>query len=645
MISRSLGVEAGGAVGIPLFLAQALSVSLYTIGFADSLSISFPDLNNKAIGMGVTLLIGLLALFSTRAAIRMQYIIMGAIALSLLSLLFGKPMENTTVEMWGVPAHRSAGFWTVFAVFFPAVTGIMAGVNMSGDLKNPAKSIPKGTFMAVGTGYLIYMVLPIILASRADATTLIADPLIMTQISFWGDAILLGVWGATLSSAVGSMMGAPRVLQALTNDQVLPRKFRWLGKGTGLEKIPRAGTFVTMGIALVAVFFGNLDVIAPILTMFFLTTYGVLNITAGVERFLKSPSFRPSFRVHWSFSLLGAVGCMAVMFLINPLATIIAIFFVALIYIWLTRRGLKSAWGDVRRGLWLAITRSALLRLDSTPHPKSWRPHILILSGAPTRRWHLIELGKALTHGQALMTVSTILKTDTVSLDRVQAIENNIREYLQGRRVPALVRVIAASDPFTGGMHLVDTYGLGTLVPNTVLLGNTQEAAHRARYCQMIRYFFQHQRNVIIVRDDEVRGFGERKRIDVWWGGLKGNGGLMIILAYLLQSSVEWRNATVYIKMVVSTEMAAQGARENLITILNNMRVDFRQKVIVAKKKPFWEIIREESENSDLVMLGMAEPGKDFANYYEQLNTRTQKLPSTIFVLAAQEIAFQEVLH
>ena len=119
----------------------------------------------------------------------------------------------------------------------------------------------------------------------------------------------------------------------------------------------------------------------------------------------------------------------------------------------------------------------------------------------------------------------------------------------------------------------------------------------------------------------------------------------MIILAYLLQSSVEWRNATVYIKMVVPTEMAAQGARENLITILNNMRIDFRQKVIVAKKKPFWEIIREESENSDLVMLGMAEPGKDFASYYEQLNTRTQGLPSTIFVLAAQEIAFQEVLH
>jgi solute carrier family 12 (sodium/potassium/chloride transporter), member 2 len=114
--------------------------------------------------------------------------------------------------------------------------------------------------------------LPIILALRADASTLAADPLIMTRISFWGDAILLGVWGATLSSAVGSMMGAPRVLQALTKDQVLPRSLRWLAKGIGAEKIPRAGTLVTMCIALVAVFFGNLDIIAPILSMFFLTT-------------------------------------------------------------------------------------------------------------------------------------------------------------------------------------------------------------------------------------------------------------------------------------------------------------------------------------------------------------------------------------
>ena len=297
MISRSLGIEVGGAVGIPLFIAQALSVALYVIGFAESLVAVFPALNMTLVGVGVTVAIGLLALFSTEATIKTQYFILAAIAISLLSLIFGSPLENTQIEIGGEITSGGEGFWVVFAVFFPAVTGIMAGVNLSGDLKDPAKSIPKGTFLAVGCGYLVYMVLPIILASRADTASLINDPLIMRKISLWGNGILLGVWGATLSSAVGSILGAPRILQALAQDQVLPRNFSWLGKEHPGSGIPRAGTIFTMVLAIIAVILGDLDMIAPILSMFFLTTYGVLNIAAGVERLLGSPSRSEERRV------------------------------------------------------------------------------------------------------------------------------------------------------------------------------------------------------------------------------------------------------------------------------------------------------------------------------------------------------------
>ena len=192
--------------------------------------------------------------------------------------------------------------------------------------------------------------------------------------ALWGDAILLGVWGATLSSAVGSILGAPRVLQALARDGILPKPLQWLGRGAGPDDEPRAGTAVTLAIALVAVYFGNLDIIAPVLTMFFLTTYGVLNITAGLERFLQSPSFRPTFRVHWSLSLAGAIGCVAVMFLINAPATLFAGCFVVGIYIWLERREMQAAWGDVRQGMWMAITRAGLLRLSSNPDSKKLAP-------------------------------------------------------------------------------------------------------------------------------------------------------------------------------------------------------------------------------------------------------------------------------
>ena len=645
MISRSLGIEVGGAIGIPLFLAQGLSVALYTVGFAESVVAVFPFLNEKAIGLATTVGVATLALTSARTAIRAQYVIMGAIALSLLSLAFGSPVESTGPEIMAQSAHTPEGFWVVFAVFFPAVTGIMAGVNMSGDLENPGRSIPRGTFQAIGVGYLVYMIVPILLVRRAETGALISDPLIMERMALWGPAILLGVWGATLSSAVGSILGAPRVLQALAKDGILPRRFRWIGVGSGPEETPRAGTLVTLGLALIAVWFGNLNVIAPVLTMFFLTTYGMLNVSAGIEKFIQSPSFRPLFQVHWSLSLLGAAGCFFVMFLINPTATIVAVVFVAAILLWLERRGLEATWGDVRMGIWLSLTRAGLMRLKRQVDPRNWRPHLLVLSGAPMRRWHLVELANSFTHGRGILTVATVLGSKTVTMERKETLERRIQDFLSKRGVGALVRVVSAADPFLGSEQLVETYGLGTLVPNTVLLGDTKEGQHRAAYCRMVETFYRSKRNVLIVRDDEDEGFGNRRIIDIWWGGLQANGALMLILAYLLQSGLKWQGATVRLKMVVPDDEAALEAMKNLRSMAERTRTGAEPHVLAANGRPFFEILHESSRDADLVFMGIASPGPgEFEAYYTQLSQRTEGLPSTIFVLAAEEIAFREVL-
>lgn len=644
MISRSLGIESGGAIGIPLYIAQALSVALYTVGFAESVVGVFPELNIKLVGIATTIFVAALALISAKAAIRAQYFIMFGIGLSLLSLLFGSPVEQSNIEMWGASQENSEGFWIVFAVFFPAVTGIMAGVNMSGDLENPSKSIPRGTFAAIGVGYIIYMGLPIILANRADALTLIDDPLIMRKISYWGDAILIGVWGATLSSAVGSILGAPRVLQALARDGVVPRWLRWLGRGDGEDDSPRMGTLLTLGLALIAVWLGDLNIIAPILTMFFLTTYGVLNITAGIERLLKSPSFRPVFKVHWIFSLLGAAGCMAVMFLINTPATIIAFIFVALIFAWLQQREMKAAWGDVRNGIWMAITRAGLMRIGVDEESKTWRPHPLVLSGAPTRRWHLIELASSLTHNRGILTIASVLKSDDIGAKRRKSMENNIRDFLAKRSVQAMVRVMSAPDAFEGGERLIQSYGLGSLVPNTVILGDSENEEYREKYCKMIASFHQQQRNVMVVHNNEERGYGDRLRIDIWWGGLKGNGGLMMILAYLLQSSRKWYDAEVHLKMMVDNEMAAKEVSKNINRIVQQIRTGAEPEIIVSNGRTFNEVLHESSSDADLVFMGMAEPDENFKNYYEKIQKRLDGLPTTIMVLAAEEISFGEVL-
>lgn len=644
MISRSLGIESGGAIGIPLYLAQALSVALYTVGFAESVVSVFPSLSMRTIGLVTTLLVTILALVSARTAIRAQYFIMVGIILSLLSLFFGESIEPTTIDYWGTSVENKENFWTVFAVFFPAVTGIMAGVNMSGDLKDPGKSIPKGTFAAVGVGYLIYMVLPVVLVMRASSSSLIEDPLIMRKMAYWGDAILVGVWGATLSSAVGSILGAPRVLQALARDKVLPKWLYWLGRGDGDDDSPRVGTVVTLIVALVAVYLGNLNVIAPVITMFFLTTYGVLNITAGIERLLGSPSFRPKFKVHWAFSILGAFGCIAVMFLINTVATIIAFLFVLSIFIWLERQEMQSTWGDVRRGIWMAITRAGLLRLDSDEEAKTWRPHPLVLSGAPTKRWHLIDLASALTHNRGVLTVSTVLKNDGITSTHKSTMEENIREFLAKRGVQGLVKVTTAEDSFQGAERLVEAYGLGALVPNTVILGDSENLEVRESYCQMIAKFHQLNRNVLIVHDDKQKGFGKKKRIDIWWGGLKGNGGLMMILGYLLQSSRSWIDADVCLKMVVSTEKGAEDAQKNLIEISKRLRTGAIVEVIVANGRSFDEILHQSSKETDLIFMGMAEPDERFFDYYTKTQERLRGLPTTILVLAAEDISFGEVL-
>ena len=659
MISRSLGIETGGAVGISLYFAQAVSVALYTIGFAESvvnakvnifgLSISIQDwgLNQTYVALIITILVGILAITSAELAIKAQYFIMAAIALSLLAFVFGSPLPDVEPQWLASPPPTALPFWTVFAVFFPAVTGIMAGVNMSGDLKDPIKSLPTGTLAAVGAGYVIYMILPIFMAMRADAASLINEDVFVMQetaLKGFGFTMLLGVWGATLSSAIGSILGAPRVLQALARDGVLPPFLNFLGKGHGRSDEPRNGTLVSLAIAIAAVCVGDLNLIAPILSMFFLTTYLVLNVSAGIEGFLQSPSFRPTFRVHWSLSLLGAVGCLGVMFLINALATVCAAIIVSGIYIWLQRRELETTWGDVRRGMWMALIGQGIFQIEEQDDPKNWRPHILVLSGAPQKRWSLIELADGFSHNRSLMTVSSVLPSNSRDLKQQLNLERTIREYLQKRGVRALVRVVSADDPFEGAVRLVETYGLGPLVPNTIVMGDSEEPERREAFCNAIAEIHNSQRNIVIFHENQQQKFGFRRSIDVWWGGMQSNGSLMLLLAYLLRTDINWRNAKIYLKLVVPDQEAAAAAQENMSNLSQNLRIAVIPKVIVAEGRSFDEILYSSSRNSDLIFLGMARPSENFDRYYEKLQDRVSDLPSTIFVLAAPDFAFGEVL-
>jgi len=669
MISRSLGIETGGAVGIPLYFAQALSVALYTIGFAESVKNIFPAASIVLVALITTVLVTALALISADFAIKAQYVIMGAIALSLVALIFGHEVTPIASDAASSDIPK-VGFWVVFAVFFPAVTGIMSGVNMSGDLKDPIRAIPKGTIAAVIVGYVIYMAIPFILVmqtSEAPASLLNANVMVMKRIALGGnlmiDSIVLGVWGATLSSAIGSILGAPRILQALARDNILPRSLRWLGKGKGATDDPQLGTLFTLGIVLAVVCLGSLDAIAPVLSMFFLTTYMVLNVAAGIEGFLQSPSFRPTFKVHWSLSFLGALGCIAVMFLINPVATIVALVIVGLIYFWLERRQIESTWGDVRQGVWMTIVRTALLNIDDTADPKNWRPHLLVLSGAPKKRWHLIEISRAFTHNRGLITVASILPSGSRSIAQQEKAQLTLRDFLDRKGVQAFTKIITADDPFVGTQQLLETYGIGPLVPNTVLIGDSEDPEPESidRYCKTIRMCHDAKRNVVIYRGDKIEvdgtepdsllppmfGRDDNRQIDVWWGGLQSNGGLMLILAYLLRTSWQWRSAEIRLKLVVYSEAAAQAAEANLTNLTNSLRIGAKSEIILAEGRSFNDILKQSSASADLVFLGLAVPEDDYdpMEYYQTLQDRVTALPPTVMVLAAENLDFSEMLQ
>ena len=379
----------------------------------------------------------------------------------------------------------------------------------------------------------------------------------------------------------------------------------------------------------------------------------MLNVVAGIEGFLQSPSFRPTFKVPWLFSLLGAVGCISVMFLINSVATVVAAAIVLGIYLWLERREIEGTWGDVRQGIWLSLIRTGLFRIKGPLDSKNWRPHLLVFSGAPTKRWHLLDLANALTHERGLVTVASVLPEGSRDVGRQEKMEATLQEYLEKRGIQAFVRLVTASDPFQGMKQLIEAYGIGPLMPNTVLLGDTENPEGRDRFSELVAQCHQAKRNVVILRSSPEqftlvqRRPARFRRIDVWWGGLQSNGGLMLLLAYLLRTSWAWRGAEICLKLVVPNETAGESAEQNLQGLIASLRIGAVSQVIVAEGRSFDEILLISSQTADLVVMGLATPDSvdSFTDYYAKLQHRTTHLPNTLLVMASQDLAFSEVLQ
>lgn len=644
LISRCFGLEPGAAVGLPLYIAQALGITFYVVGFAESLQLLLPDLPVTLVAFGTLVVLTAVTFFSSDLALKMQMFILLAIVLALGSFFLGSPYEATAVDPSEIV--KGFGFWAIFAVFFPAVTGIEAGVSMSGDLENPRKSLPVGTLGAVIVGYIFYMLSAIMMNHVADADTLISNSMIMTEVALIPVLIYIGLWGATISSAMGALLGAPRTMQALAKDRILPR---FLAKGTKNGNDPQRATVVSFVIAACGLLLGDLNAIAEVLSMFFLTSYGALNLVAGLEGMIDNPSWRPTFRISWALSFVGAFLCFGAMFMINSGASFVALGLVILIYFVMRKRNVKSNYSDIRSGIISYFARSFIYKLDRLPRDaRNWRPNFLILSGSPTSRFHLIDIAYSMSHSRGFMTIASVITDPTVDFLKIEHMQSTVRTFLDKKNIRALIKFIRSYKISEGAKGLIETYGVGTVSPNTIVLGDSAHIERTDDFVKMITTAYEAEKNVIIIRDSpETKKSIDKggSSIDVWWRGTKGNVNLMLTLAYMLKTSGKWMGAQLTLKSISDSQEAKSGVEKNLAEFLQDSRIPANQNVYVKSETDTFELMEKSSSNSDIVFMGIKPPteGEDFKSYYLELMEKTKNFKTTVFVLEAEKISFLDI--
>ena len=654
MVSRSLGLELGGAIGIPLFLCRTLSLTLYAFGLAESLAPFWPAAWGpapvQALTAAIIIFTTAIAGKSAEISLKAQLPIMGAVGLSVLALAIGVLSGDLNAPEMVPHYERSApaGFWFVFAVFFPAVTGFTAGIGMSGDLKDPQRSIPRGTILAVLTGAATYVVIMVLLAvtAKVDGTQLAQldpnAPPIWTRIAAGGMVLIYpGLWGAILSSAFGSALGGPRVLQALALDGLAPRG---LGR-TSKTGQPTIATWVTGLIALSAVALGDLNAVGRWVTIFFLTLYVIINLSAALENLVGDPSYRPTIHVPWPLSLLGSVGAVVVMFLISPLACIAAVVLELLLYLALRRRELKAGFGDVRAGMWTALARYALLKLRSGREvARNWRPHILLFTASPASRMGLVRLANWFNQNRGVVTVAQAIEGDLEERQPdTQVMLEEMNQAMDEEGMVAFNEVHVIPNFEQGIIGIAQANGFAGLRSNTVMFGWPTDQDRRARLLRMARAMAQIKRNTILARLPNMSRPAVRRRIDVWWRGMKDNGDLMLLLAHLLHLNPPWRHATISVRTIVEKEEEQGPMRARLVAMVAETRIQADTNVIVkpAGRTPT-ELIHEASKDADVVFLGLAIPtaGKE-AEAAKALERLVAKLPTAVLVNSAGPFAGQ----
>jgi len=656
IISRSFGTTIGATIGTALFLSQAISVAFYSIAFAEAFKPLAPWIEGltglafdpRMVSLPFVLLLLALILFrGADAGVIGLYIIAAILALALVLFFAGPSMDDAPADipLFSKVADPS-GFFLVFAIVFPAFTGMTAGVGLSGDLANPRRSIPLGTLAATGAGLVVYLLVVVKLAASASPADMATDQLIMGRIALWGPIIPIGLACATVSSALGSILVAPRTLQAIANDGVV----RWtsitgfLGRGAGEANEPRNATLITGFIAVTVVLAGNVDFVARIISMFFMVTYGSLCAISFLEHFAARPSYRPTFHSRWYLSLTGAVGCLLLMFQMDPVYALVAIIAMTVIYHGI--RAARGADGDdlgaIFRAVMVQATRQMQVGLQTTGGEKSsdqWRPSIIMVDGRTFDRASPLQLLTWLCHRHAVGTylhyIPGLLDPKTYSESKKTLDE--LIKLARDRASGVYVDTIISPSMRSALAQSLQVPGISGMENNAVLfefsnqdpqevLGEVHEGCIDAAATEM---------DIMVLRHSSVF-FGNRDRIHIWltWHDYK-NASLMILLAYMLVGHPDWKSAEIEI-LVAAPEERAAGEEAKIEETLATGRIPVSPRNVrvfpTDANVDFGRLVAEHSTSADLVILGFTMPR--LTSKGTELLTRHPELKDVLFVCA-----------
>ncbi|XP_076054160.1 bumetanide-sensitive sodium-(potassium)-chloride cotransporter-like isoform X1 [Oratosquilla oratoria] len=540
MISRSLGPEFGGSIGLMFTVANSIAAAVYIIGFCDSLKdllhfyfgVKIVDgaVNDTRI-IGVITLVGVLALaivgmdWVTRVQMGLLFLLIGSQIDFVVGVFMGPQSDQAKAEGFtGLSSETlnsnlysdyrkddgiEYSFFGVFGVFFPAVTGIVAGANLSGDLKDPGSAIPKGTLLAIFTTLITYIIYPIMIAAvvvrdasgklQGEILNSTEQPLLnetnllgctpdedyedacqfglqnsaqaMELISAWGPLIYMGCFAATLSSAIASLVGAPRVLQALAKDKLYPGIYGF-SKGYGANNDPVRGYLLVFVISFACIMLGDLNAVSTLLSNFFLAAYSLINFSCFHASFIKSPGWRPAFKYYnqW-MSLIGGLLCLVTMFLIDWVTALVTFVVTVTLYLYVSYRQPDVNWGSSTQAQTYVSALKTTLDLNTIEeHVKNFRPQMLVLSGSPGVRPPLLDFAQSITKNISLLICGHVIKGPQTQRVR-NALTRRAYNWLEKHKIRAFYSVVEGNTLEEGSRNLFQLAGLGKLRPNIVLLG------------------------------------------------------------------------------------------------------------------------------------------------------------------------------